>query len=200
MTSLSDAETPFCYDVLIDKVAKFFHPQGGPTLVKTDLPIGNKKPTAALLLTTLFVSSLLACNEKIHISVLTFYIETTKALQKSIYQTIGSHNNLLIDTVSRIQGLTTDVVIYVIPNTSYYRLLDRRLFNVATSRARRHTILISDVDILNHLNVIDSDVCRYIKKLELESFYIPMKSSTQNIIGNMEDFINNPFNHSFSIC
>lgn len=200
LTSLSDAETPFCYDSLIDKVAKFFHPQGGPTLVKTDLPIGDKKPTAALLLTTILVSALLGCKDNLHISVLTFYIETTKALQKSIFQTIGSHNNLLIDTVSRIQGLTTDVVIYVIPNTSYYRLLDRHLFNVATSRARRHTILISDVDILSHLNMIDADVCRYIKKLDMESFYIPMKSSKTNVNENMEYFNHNPFNHSLDIC
>ena len=131
---------------------------------------------------------------------MTFYIETTKALQKSIYQTIGCPNNLLIDTVSRIQGLTTDVVIYVMPNTSYYRLLDRRLFNVATSRARRHTILISDVDILNHLNMIDTDVCRYIKKLDMESFYIPMKSSTTNVNENMDYFNHNTFNHCIDIC
>lgn len=187
LSSRSDSKTPFCYDDLADYVARFFHPQGGPTLLKTDLPLGDKKPAAALLLTTLLVSALLGRKEKLHISVLTFYIETTKALQRAIYQTIGNHNNLLIDTVSRIQGLTTDVAIYVVPNTSYYRLLDRRLFNVATSRARRHTIIVSDAEILKHLDMIDTDVCRFMEKIEAESFYIPIKMPSQNSLDNNGD-------------
>ncbi len=196
LSSRSDAKVPFYYEDLVDSIAKFFHPQGGPTLLKTDLPLGDKKPTAALLLTTLLVSALLARKEKMHISVLTFYVETTKALQRAIYQTIGNHNNLLIDTVSRIQGLTTDIAIYVVPNTSYYRLLDRRLFNVATSRARRHTIIVTDADIMNHLNMIDSDVCRFMEKIELESFYIPIQSSSANAIGGIRDSKPNSSNSS----
>lgn len=194
LVSRSETKTPFYYEDLVDSVAKFFHPQGGPTLLKTNLPLGDKKPSAALLLTTLLVSALLGRKEKLHISVLTFYIETTKALQRAIYQTIGNHNNLLIDTVSRIQGLTTDVAIYVIPNTSYYRLLDRRLFNVATSRARRHTIIVTDVDIINHLDMIDADVCSFIKNIEKESFYIPIKSPSANTIGGKRDYNSEPSN------
>lgn len=187
LSSRSESKTPFCYDDLVDYVARFFHPQGGPTLLKTNLPLGDKKPAAALLLTTFLVSALLGRKEKLHISVLTFYIETTKALQRAIYQTIGSHNNLLIDTVSRIQGLTTDVAIYVVPNTSYYRLLDRRLFNVATSRARRHTIIISDAEILNHLDMIDTDVCRFMEKIEAESFYIPINLPSRGSLNNTDN-------------
>ena len=33
--------------------------------------------------------------EEGYLSVLTFYVETTKALQRAIYQTIGSHDNLI---------------------------------------------------------------------------------------------------------
>lgn len=179
LSSKSEARLPFLYNDLADQVAMLLHPQGGPTLLKTDLPLGDKKPMAAMLITTLLVSALLSRREKLHVSVLTFYIEMTKALQRAIYQTIGSHNNLLIDTVSRIQGLTTDIAIYVVPHTSYHRLLDRRLFNVATSRARRHTIIISDKEILSHLDMIDSDVCLFLNKLNTESFYIPLKVNTK---------------------
>ena len=55
---------------------------------------------------------------------------------------------ILIDTVARIQGLTTDICVYVVPNTHYLRALEPRLFNVATSRARRQTIIIADKEIL----------------------------------------------------
>lgn len=183
LASKSEARVPFLYNDLADQVAMLLHPQGGPTLLKTDLPLGDKKPMAAMLLTTLLVSALLSRREKLHISVLTFYIETTKALQRAIYQTIGNHNNLLIDTVSRIQGLTTDIAIYVVPNTSYHRLLDRRLFNVATSRARRHTIVVSDKEILSHLDMIDTDVCLFLNKLNTESFYIPLGVNAKDCIG-----------------
>lgn len=183
LSSKAEAPVPFLYDDLTDRVAMLLHPQGGPTLLKTDLPLGDKKPMAAMLLTSLLVSALLSRRENLHVSVLTFYVETTKALQRAIYQTIGSHNNLLIDTVSRIQGLTTDITIYVIPNTSYRRQLDRRLFNVATSRARRHTIIVSDKEILSHLDMIDTDVCLYLSKLNTESFYIPSGVNARHCIG-----------------
>ena len=184
LTSKSSVRTPIVYSDINEQIAMLFHPQGGPTLLKTDLPLGDKKPIAALMLTTLIVSALLSRKEKMHISVLTFYVETTKALQRMLYQTIGNHNNLLVDTVSRIQGLTTDVTIYVVPNTSYYRSLDRRLFNVATSRARRQTIIITDHEILSNLQMVDADVSKYLSCLNEHSFYIPTKPNQNNALEN----------------
>lgn len=151
---------------------KFFNPNGGPTLIKTDLKAGEFKPTNVLKLATDIVKHLLETNEKLHISVLTYFVETTKALQKAIFQTIGYHNNLLIETVSRVQGLTTDVTIYVVPNSSYHRSLENRLFNVATSRSKRHTLIITDKGVLTR-SQIDNEVKTYLKKLDEEfSFYI----------------------------
>jgi hypothetical protein len=45
----------------------------------------------------------LTVNENLHISVLSNYIDTVKALQKSIYGSIDDPKNLLIETVARIQ-------------------------------------------------------------------------------------------------
>lgn len=70
-----------------------------------------------------------------------------------IAKTINSHiknTNLIIDTVARVQGLTTDVCIFVIPNTNYLRSLEPRLFNVATSRSIIQTIIITDKEILDY--------------------------------------------------
>jgi len=151
---------------------RFFNPNGGPTLIKTDLKAGEFKPTNALKLATDIVKHLLETNEKLHISVLTYFVETTKALQKAIFQTIGYHNNLLIETVSRVQGLTTDVTIFVVPNSSYHRSLENRLFNVATSRSKRHTLIITDKGVLTR-SQIDNEVKTYLQKLDEEfSFYI----------------------------
>jgi len=150
----------------------FFNPQGGSTLIKTDLEVGNKKPKNALEIAKLLVAHLLKVNESLHISVLSNYIDTVKALQKSIYGSIDDPKNLLIETVARIQGLTTDVTIFVIPNSGYNHSLEKRLFNVATSRAKRHTIIISDKNIISSYPHLDEDVKMYLQKLNDEySFY-----------------------------
>ena len=150
----------------------FFNPQGGSTLIKTDLEVGNKKPKNALEIAKLLVAHLLTVNESLHISVLSNYIDTVKALQKSIYGSIDDPKNLLIETVARIQGLTTDVTIFVIPNTGYNHSLEKRLFNVATSRAKRHTIIISDKNIISSYPHLNENVKIYLQKLNDEySFY-----------------------------
>lgn len=150
----------------------FFNPQGGSTLIKTDLEVGYKKPKNALEIAKLLVVHLLTVNESLHISVLSNYIDTVKALQKSIYGSIDDPKNLLIETVARIQGLTTDVTIFVIPNSGYNHSLEKRLFNVATSRAKRHTIIISDKNIISSYPHLDEDVKKYLQKLNDEySFY-----------------------------
>ena len=160
------------YSEMKIEFGKLFNPKGGPTLIKTDLKAGELKSINALKLTTAIVKHLLETNEKLHISVLTYFVETTKALQKAIFQTVGYHKNLLIETVSRVQGLTTDVTIFVVPNSSYHRSLENRLFNVATSRSKRHTLIIADKDILTR-SQIDNEVKHYLHRLNEEfSFYI----------------------------
>ena len=155
-----------------NEVNVFFNPQGGSTLIKTDLEVGNKKPKNALEIAKLLVTHLLTVKDNLHISVLSNYIDTVKALQKSIYGSIDDPKNLLIETVARIQGLTTDITIFVIPNSGYNHSLEKRLFNVATSRAKRHTIIISDKNIISSYPHLDEDVKLYLKKLNEEySFY-----------------------------
>ena len=183
LKSKANTKINLLFPDLLDDLSALLNNSGGPTLLKTDLPLGDKKPIPALALSTIIVSSLLCIKEKLSIAVLSSYVETAKALQRTIYQTVGNHNNLLIDTVSRIQGLTTDIVIFVIPNTGYDWSLNRRLFNVATSRARRHTIIIADKNILSFNSpLIDSEVKTYLQKLNDEqSVYVPTNDNNKII-------------------
>lgn len=172
LNSRAKKDIRLSYSEIDIEFGKFFNPRGGPTLIKIDLKAGDFKPKNALKLTTDIVKNLLATNEKLHISVLTYFVETTKALQKAIFQTVGYHKNLLIETVSKVQGLTTDVTIFVVPNSSYHRSLENRLFNVATSRSKRHTLIIADKDILAR-SQIDNEVKDYLQRLNEDfSFYI----------------------------
>lgn len=184
LVSVATQPANYIYNDLPQEFNHILNPQGGPTLIKMDLPLGDKKPQLALTLVTMLVSAFLSQKKALHISVLSFYVETVKSLQKTIFQTVGSHNNLLIDTVSRIQGLTTDVAIYVIPNTGYLFSLEKRLFNVATSRAKQHTIIISDTNVLSlNTTAVNSDVLQYLHKLdESQAVYISQNNSPQRLI------------------
>ena len=163
------------FNDLFTETSRFLNPKGGPVLIKTDLPISDFKPKVGLEITAEIVKHLLTVNENLHISVLSYFVETTKALQKYIFQNIGYNKNLLIETVSRIQGLTTDICIFLVPNSSYHRSLENRLFNVATSRAKRHTIIITDKKVLSRTQ-IDNEVKQYLKQLDKDfSFYIKIE-------------------------
>lgn len=156
---------------------KILSKEGGPTLILTDMPSGDYTPEFATLMAAYIVGSILHDNKKKEIAVLTCMRNTTRALQKAIVQHVGSHSNVLIDTVARIQGLTTDVTIFFVPNTSYIRTIEPHLFNVATSRAKEHTIIIAEKNILCY-PTIKPLVRKYLEKLKEEkSIYIP---STQN--------------------
>lgn len=168
LKSKTDTNKQFAYPAIPIDISQILNPKGGPTLLKTDLPIGEKAPSRAVELVKKIVSELLKISPQPEIAVLTKQIATVKALQRAM---AGNHKNLLIDTVDRVQGLTTDITIFVIPNTSLYYSLEPRLFNVATSRAKRHTIVIADNNIIGYPH-IDSEVKSYLQKLDNEfSFY-----------------------------
>jgi len=181
LKSIAKKNVRLFYPEISFEYGKLFNPNGGPTLIKSDLKVGDFKPQNALRLTTEIVKHLLMTDEKLHISVLTYFVETTKALQKSIFQTVGYHKNLLIETVSRVQGLTTDVTIFVIPNSSYHRSLENRLFNVATSRSKRHCLIIADKDVLTRSQV-DNEVKKYLQRLNEDySFYLNLGPEIKKI-------------------
>lgn len=156
----------------------FLNRGGGPTLLKTDMEIGDLAAISAMDLTLAVVTAIHKEMKDKEIAVLTCMKETVRGLQKKINSNLKK-SNLIIDTVARVQGLTTDICIYVVPNTHYLRSLDPRLFNVATSRARFQTIIIVDKEIFGYSRM-DSQVKEYLCKLDAEfSFYLPYRSSEQ---------------------
>jgi len=154
---------------LLDNVLS---PKGGPTLVMTDMPPGNNVPEFANVLAACILKSILAANPKKEVAVLSCMKNTVRALQRTINQYVECRDNVLVDTVARVQGLTTDITIFVIPNTSYIHTAEQHLFNVATSRAREHTIIIVDKSILR-FSTINPIVKGYLAQLaEDRSIYV----------------------------
>lgn len=157
----------------IPSMCKLLSKDGGPTLILTDMSSGDNSPQYAICMTAFIVANILNDNKNKEIAVLTCMKKTTRALQMAITQKVGTKKNIIIDTVARVQGLTTDVTIFFVPDYSYIRTLEPHLFNVATSRAREHTIIIADKYVLD-CTTLDIKVRKYLARLKQDKcIYIP---------------------------
>lgn len=160
------------YDDL-PSICKILCKAGGPTLILTDMPSGDNTPAFAISIASFIVSNILNDDKRRKVAVLTCMKKTVRALQMAITQKIGSRKNLIVDTVARVQGLTTDITLFLVPDYSYIRTLEPHLFNVATSRAKEHTIIIVDKYVLDS-STLDERVRNYLARLKEEkSIYVP---------------------------
>lgn len=127
------------------------NPEGGASFVGLDIKRGDKAPQEALNKIFDVVQGILDCNPKAEVAILSKFIDTTKAIQKHFVlhlQTEEVPKNLIIETVDKVQGLTVDYTLFFIPKASIEYSVEKELFNVATSRARFCTIIISDKNLL----------------------------------------------------
>lgn len=169
--SLVAKESPKYND--LPSMFKILSKDGGPTLVLTDMPSGDCTPQFAIYIAAFIVDNLVKDNKDKEIAVLTCMKKTTRALQMALTQKVRTRKNLLVDTVARVQGLTTDITIFFVPDYSYIRTLEPHLFNVATSRAREHTIIIADKYVLDS-TILDIKVRRFLERLKQDKCtYVP---------------------------
>lgn len=169
--SLVAKESPKYND--LSSMFKILSKDGGPTLVLTDMPSGDCTPQFAIYIATFIVDNIVKDNKDKEIAVLTCMKKTTRALQMAITQKVRTRKKLLVDTVARVQGLTTDITIFFVPDYSYIRTLEPHLFNVATSRAREHTIIIADKYVLDS-TILDTKVRRFLERLKQDKYiYVP---------------------------
>ncbi len=144
-----------------------FHREGGPFWFKTPMPVGEKHPIDATHLTAQMVKILHFSDKNLHIAVLSKLKKTVTQLQILINDLIGENEKVIIDTVERVQGMTCDICFFFIPNTSLSMSLNQAFFNVATSRASKHTIIIADS------SIIRTPVCKGGTRQYLENLIEP---------------------------
>lgn len=121
----------------------------GPHVVDMDMPIGDPAPKDGISKTLSIVTEVLNENKSAKVAVLCQLVRTAKAIQVEMAKRNIMHDNIIIDTVARVQGITQDVVIYLIPDTdSKIHSLNLQLFNVATSRAKQNTFIICPHNIM----------------------------------------------------
>lgn len=168
------------YDNLLHSVSEYqttptniswINHQGGPMMEYVALPLGEKAPKVAIHVILSKVKDILATSSKASIVVLCKFKDSIRALQKAFVLGLSVKelpDNIKIETVDRVQGLTIDYCFFLIPNVSTRYSLQSELFNVATSRARYNTIIVADKLLLKEN--MSEDVRKYLLKASNNSF------------------------------
>lgn len=125
------------------ELSAVFDPEGGPSLVRLKMEKGKRSERAKhFLFAVLGEMSQSFDLNKVKVAVLSTFADTVSDLQKVVTSYENIEDKVYIDTVARIQGYTCDICIFLVPNYGMSFSLDPHLFNVATSRARSHTLII----------------------------------------------------------
>lgn len=168
------------YDNLLNSVSKYqtipvniswLKSNGGPVMEYLSLPLGEKSPKMAISVILSKVKSILAVSPKASIAVLCKFKDSIRTLQKAFVLDLSVKDlpdNIKIETVDRVQGLTIDYCFFLIPNVSTRYSLQSELFNVATSRARYCTVIVADKLLLKEN--MSEDVRKYLLKASDNSY------------------------------
>jgi DNA replication ATP-dependent helicase Dna2 len=141
---------------------KLFQKNGGTSLKKLVLPDGKIPSLECAQLIIDIINQLKSFNGKVEIAVLAFNRVSIRNLQKEVYSKCSNTDNVLVETIDRVQGLTTDFCIFFIPTESIPFALQANRFNVATSRARLCTLIIAD-NVIVHFENNSLEISNYFK-------------------------------------
>ena len=123
----------------------FFPQEGGTIVTYTNSGIDSVCSRSALDIIH-HVVDLVAYNyPEREVAIITPFRDTVKLLQKEFY-TDSQQLDITVETIDRIQGMTVDYAIVYFPMNNVGFALSGNRFNVATSRSKSTTLVISDLD------------------------------------------------------
>lgn len=82
-------------------------------------------------------------NSDIEIALLSPYIKVESSLYEHYSKLSSDYSRVTLNTIHKVQGLTADITILYLPLSNPSFDLDSNLFNVATSRAKRGTLIVT---------------------------------------------------------
>ena len=148
-------EFPLC------KNSHFFPTGGGTLLYHVEGAIDSICSKNALNTMKNIVSEIEENYPNRSIAIISPFRETVQKIQKEFYY---EHQKLdiTVETIDRIQGMTVDYAIIYYPLRNISFAMSENRFNVATSRSRSTTLIISDIP-LEGMNSISGKVSEYLK-------------------------------------
>lgn len=179
LRSKSDIKLPLDFSNF-PLLKKYLNSSGGSSLVRFKLPQGRIPSFECSDFIVKQIDQLKQFDNKAEIAVLAFHKDSIRFLQKEIYTKCANTENVLIETIDRVQGLTTDFCIFFVPVEGVPFALQANRFNVATSRAKLCTLIVSDEKISSFYSVIDSNVKQYMLSLN-DMFFNEEKTETTKL-------------------
>jgi len=164
LKSKSDTKLPLDFSKY-QLLKKYLNTYGGASLVKFKLPEGRLPSFECSDFIIKLIDQIKQFDSKAEIAVLAFHKGSIRFLQKEVYFRCVNTENVLIETIDRIQGLTTDFCVFFVPVESVPFALQVNRFNVATSRAKLCTLIVSDETITSFYSLIDNNVKKYMMSL-----------------------------------
>lgn len=156
LTSDACELTGFFYDSSLVSISEFegntdfnskyrnlFHRNGGITIAKLSSARMGFTEKNVFNFICKITKEIFNNNPKIEIALLTPYVSVESELYTQYSKFSNDYKSITINTVHKIQGLTTDLTILYLPLTPAAFDLNDNLFNVATSRATKGTLIIT---------------------------------------------------------
>lgn len=159
-----------------DKIkSPLFPNEGGVIYHCTEDATNGVYSKTAFDIISFVIDSLQNNYKKRSLAIISPFKDTVKQLQKKFLATTGI-NDFTIETIDRIQGLTVDYAVLYLPARNPGFALDERRFNVATSRSRSTTLILSDIPLQNFHSVTPN--IRHFLDMSQNLEYIKTKEST----------------------
>jgi DNA replication ATP-dependent helicase Dna2 len=178
LNSKSDIKLPLDFSDF-PLLKNHFNGKGGTSMVKFNLPEGRLPSLECSQFITKLIDQLKLYDKQANIAVLSFNRDSVRSLQNTVYGKCTNTENVIIETIDRIQGLTTDFCIFFIPTESIPFALQANRFNVATSRAKICTLIISNKNLSSFYPHIDSCVRNYLHLVEDVSLNVQQLSENK---------------------
>lgn len=159
----------------VSKYRNLFHINGGITIAKLSSARIGFSERDILKFICKVSTEILESNPAIEVALLTPYVEVESELYAQYSKKSNNYKRITINTVHKIQGLTTDLTILYLPLTLASFDLNENLFNVATSRATRGTLIITYA----HIDLASSI------SIETKKFVSKTKDVTNIVINNL---------------
>lgn len=120
-----------------------FHSNGGISIAKLPASMQGFTEKDVIRFICQIGHEILSSNSKIEIALLSPYIKVESGLYEQYSRLSSDYSRVTLNTIHKIQGLTTEVTILYLPLNNPSFDLDANLFNVATSRAKKGTLIVT---------------------------------------------------------
>ena len=178
----------------------FFPDEGGTIIYNTKGESGANYSKSALEIIRKIVAVFTGYYPKRRLAILTPFVLTTEKLQEE-YCRDNQKLDILVETINRIQGETVDYTIYYVPLRNPEFAFSDNLFNVATSRSRSTTLLLTDMPIdivpiksnkvrnfIKECKFVDDKIKTNVDRNEIKLFYPGLESLVDVLLDNEIQF------------